>query len=281
MAIDRLMLEALQRSDLLVGLGLDPVELDKTWHADAPIVWLLQSLGATGAYPSSAVLPGRHRPVLECLLAEDPPREWEGSFDDVRERRRQIAQGKGSARLPGVSPLSIVRVLAAALPSETIVTTDVGSHKYIFGQFWPSRHPDTFWMSNGLSGMGYGLPASIGAKLARPDQPVLAVLGDGGFSMNSQELETAKRLGANIVVVVLADRSYSLIKLAQEARGLPSLAVDFERIDAVATASACGVRALRAENQAELAEAAREAQSSEDSLVIEVSVDPHSYKGLV
>jgi len=76
-------------------------------------------------------------------------------------------------------PGDIVRALADAVPAETIVTTDVGSHKYLFGQYWPSRHPETFWMSNGLSGMGYGLSAAFGAKLAKPDVPVLAAVGDG------------------------------------------------------------------------------------------------------
>ena len=70
--------------------------------------------------------------------------------------------------------------------------------------------------------MAYGLSAAIGAKLARPDVPVLAAVGDGGFSMNAQELETAERVGAPFITVVLEDGSYSLIKLAQENRKLPS-----------------------------------------------------------
>ena len=79
-------------------------------------------------------------------------------------------------------------------------------------------------MSNGLSGMAYGLSAAIGAKLARPDAPVLAAVGDGGFSMNAQELETAERVGAPFITVVLEDGSYSLIKISQagrEARTVP------------------------------------------------------------
>ena len=108
----------------------------------------------------------------------------------------------GTAGAPGTMwPGDIIRALADAMPSETIVTTDVGSHKYLFGQYWPSRHPETFWMSNGLSGMAYGLSAAIGAKLARPDVPVLAAVGDGGFSMNAQELETAERVGAPFITV--------------------------------------------------------------------------------
>jgi acetolactate synthase-1/2/3 large subunit len=103
-------------------------------------------------------------------------------------------------------PGDIIRALSGVLSPDIIVTTDVGSHKYLFGQFWPSRQPQTFWMSNGLSGMAYGLSAAIGAKLARPDAPVLAV-GDGGFSMNAQELETAER-GRAVCTIVLEDGSY-------------------------------------------------------------------------
>ena len=138
-------------------------------------------------------------------------------------------------------PGDIIRALSAAMPPETIVTTDVGSHKYLFGQFWPSRQPETFWMSNGLSGMAYGLSAAIGAKLARPDVPVLAAVGDGGFSMNAQELETAERVGAPFITVVLEDSSYSLIKLAQENRKLEPYRMDFGPIDTVKMAEACGV----------------------------------------
>src|SRR4029434_11272643 len=120
-----------------------------------------------------------------------------------------------------------VESLAAALPAETIVTTDVGSHKYLFGQYWPSRQPETFWMSNGLSGMAYGLSAAIGAKLARPNAPVLAAVGDGGFSMNAQELESAVRVGAPFITVVLEDGSYSLIKISQAGKKLPPYRTEF------------------------------------------------------
>ena len=177
-------------------------------------------------------------------------------------------------------PGDIVGALADALPSETIVTTDVGSHKYLFGQFWPSRHPETFWMSNGLSGMAYGLSAAIGARLARPDVPVLAAVGDGGFSMNAQELETARRAGAPFVTVVLEDGSYSLIKLAQEGRKLEPYRMDFDRIDTVQMAEACGVEGLRTTNPDELAAATRRAVTARRSLVVGIPVDYRDYRRL-
>jgi acetolactate synthase-1/2/3 large subunit len=177
-------------------------------------------------------------------------------------------------------PGDIVKALAAVLPPETIVTTDVGSHKYLFGQFWPSREPQTFWMSNGLSGMAYGLSAAIGAKLARPDAPVLAAVGDGGFSMNAQELETADRVGAPFVTVVLEDGSYSLIKLAQAGKKLDPYRVDFGPIDTVKMAEACGVEGLRTTNPDELASAAKRAVDRRRSLVIGVPVNDADYRRL-
>ena len=177
-------------------------------------------------------------------------------------------------------PGDIIQALAAALPPETIVTTDVGSHKYLFGQFWPSRQPETFWMSNGLSGMAYGLSAAIGAKLARPEVPVLAAVGDGGFSMNCQELETAERVGARFVTVVLEDGSYSLIKLAQEGKKLEPYRMDFGPIDTVKIAEACGVEGLRTTNPDELASATKRAVERQRSLVIGVPVSYVDYRRL-
>jgi acetolactate synthase-1/2/3 large subunit len=158
------------------------------------------------------------------------------------------------------------------------VTTDVGSHKYLFGQFWPSRQPETFWMSNGLSGMAYGLSAAIGAKLARPGVPVLAAVGDGGFSMNAQELESAERAGAPFITVVLEDCSYSLIKLAQEGKKLDRYRVDFRPIDTVKMAEACGVEGLRTTNPDELAAAAKRAVDQRRSLVVGIPVSDADYK---
>src|SRR5436305_11487115 len=112
-------------------------------------------------------------------------------------------------------------------------------------------------MSIGLSCMAYGLGAPIGAKLARPDVPVLAAVGDGGFSMNAQELETATRVGAAFITVVLEDGSYSLIKLSQQGKQLEPYRVEFGPIDTVRMAQACGVDALRTSNTDALASAAK------------------------
>jgi acetolactate synthase-1/2/3 large subunit len=185
-----------------------------------------------------------------------------------------------SAASNAMWPGDLIQALASATPSETVVTTDVGSHKYLFGQFWPSRSPETFWTSNGLSGMSYGLSAAIGAKLARPDVPVLAAVGDGGFSMNCQELESARRVGAPFITVVLEDRSYSLIRLYQENRKLEPHGTDFEPIDSVRIAEACGVRAVRSANPDEVADAVSGAVRQKTSMVVAVPIDYRDYQRL-
>lgn len=276
MAADDLMCDAIKSADLRIGLGLDPVEIDKLWHAELPIHWLLDAPNATGIMPAGAVLVD-HARLLDVLIADRAPATWSAPFSEFQQKRLGLLANRSAT--PGVMwPGDIVAALADALPRETIVTTDVGSHKYLFGQFWPSREPETFWMSNGLSGMGYGLSAAIGAKLARPDQPVLAAVGDGGFSMNAQELETAERVGAPFITVVLEDRSYSLIKLSQEGKKLDRYGVDFQPIDTVKMAEACGVEGLRTINPDELATAAKRAVDRRRSLVVGIPVDAADYK---
>jgi acetolactate synthase-1/2/3 large subunit len=287
MAADGLMCDALAASDLLVGFGLDPVEIDKTWHAELPIHWILEAPNVGSREPEGPghVILVNHAGLLDAF-GRTPPAVWKQPFGEVQRKRRdmllrpEVRDGQPAGHGGTMWPGDIVNALARAMPAETIVTTDVGSHKYLFGQFWPSRHPETFWMSNGLSGMAYGLSAAIGAKLARPEAPVLAALGDGGFSMNAQELETAERVGARFVTVVLEDDSYSLIKLAQEGKKLEPYRTDFGPIDTVKMAEACGVDALRTTNPDELSDAARQAVERRRSLVVAVPVDYVDYRRL-
>ena len=278
MAADGLMCDALAAADLLVGFGLDPVEIDKTWHAELPIHWILEAPNVGGRVPEGVELVD-HAQLLDAL-GPSPPAVWNDPFGEFQQTRQEMlrrpADHDGRTMWPG----DIVNALSRAMPAGTIVTTDVGSHKYLFGQFWPSRHPETFWMSNGLSGMAYGLSAAVGAKLARPDAPVLAAVGDGGFSMNAQELETAERVGARFLTVVLEDDSYSLIKLSQEGKRLAPYRTDFGPIDTVRMAEACGVEGVRTTDPEALSAAARRAVDRRQSLVIAVPVDYTDYRRL-
>lgn len=278
MAADGIMVDALKSADLLIGVGLDPVEIDKTWHAELDIQWVLEARNATGVVPDNVQLVD-HGQLLNALTGGPAPKNWGQPFAEFQKQRTDLLNGTAGAA-NAMWPGDIIRSLSDVMPPDTIVTTDVGSHKYLFGQYWPSRQPETFWMSNGLSGMAYGLSAAIGAKLARPDVPVLAAVGDGGFSMNAQELETAERVGAPFITIVLEDSTYSLIKLAQENRKLAPYRMDFNPIDNVKMAEACGVTAMRTSKPDELASAVKRAVQQGTSLVVAVPVHYADYRKL-
>jgi acetolactate synthase I/II/III large subunit len=276
MAADGVMVDALKAADLLIGVGLDPVEIDKTWHAELDIQWVLEARNATNVVPDGVSLVD-HAQLFEALAKTPAPKNWGSPFAEFQKKRIDLLTGTAGAANT-MWPGDIIRALSQVMPPQTIVTTDVGSHKYLFGQYWPSRLPETFWMSNGLSGMAYGLSAAIGAKLARPEVPVLAAVGDGGFSMNAQELETAERVGAPFITIVLEDHSYSLIKLAQENRKLEPYRMDFNPIDNVKMAEACGVAAIRTSNPDELGSAVKRAVEQGKSLVVAVPVHYGDYR---
>ena len=142
----------------------------------------------------------------------------------------------------------------------------------------PAYAPRTFFVSNGLSSMGYGLPAAIGLKLAHPERAVACVLGDGGFAMSVAELETAARLGLAFTVVILADEALQQIKAGQERKGFPVTGTTFGALDYRALATAFGADGVEARTLDECRAAFRDAARSTRVTLIAAHVDPAGYR---
>jgi acetolactate synthase-1/2/3 large subunit len=136
-------------------------------------------------------------------------------------------------------------------------------------------------MSNGLSGMGFGVPAAIAAQLANPDVAVLAVVGDGGMLMMIHDLALIRELDLPIIIVVLKDNSLSLIRVAQERRGYLPCGVDFTAPDFPAIAEAFGICGQRVATVAEAQTAVGNALRQRNSLVLEIPVSLREYYDLV
>jgi acetolactate synthase I/II/III large subunit len=136
-------------------------------------------------------------------------------------------------------------------------------------------------MSNGLSGMGFGIPAAIAAQLVSPGKPVLAVVGDGGMLMMLHDLALIRELKLPVIVVVLSDGSLSLIRLSEERRGLPPYGVDFQAPDFSGIAEAFGISGRRASNIAELRDSVTQALSQRRATVIDVPIDYSEYYQLI
>ena len=279
LAADAVVVNFLEQSDLLVGVGFEPVESDKIWHQTMRMVSIAPLTIASGAFKPALELVGDVTRSLTRLAERSyGPLAW--THGDERTFRDNLESALQGQTAPGdaLSPLAVTRCLRDLFPPETIVTTDVGSIKLLVSQAWRSTQPMTFLESNGLSAMGYGLPAAMAAKLARPDRPVLCTMGDGGFSMVFADIETCVRRHINFITVVYNDCALSLIEAAQEKRHYTNYGVRYGAVDFAAASAALGAWAKRVSTLDELAAAVREAQSIDRPAVIEVLIDPSEYR---
>ena len=282
LAADAVLLDFFSKADLLVGVGFEPVESDKLWHHTMKLVSIGPVSIAAGAFRLSLEVTGD---VVESLtkLAEHEfgPYQWSGddcvAFLAELEATLRPAAAPGS-RARGLSPYEVTRCLRDLFPPETIVTTDVGSIKLIVSQAWRSTRPLTFLESNGLSTMGYSLPAAMAATLLRPDTPVLCTIGDGGFSMVFADLETCVRHRIHFVTVVFNDSALSLIDVAQKRRGYPDCGVRYGMVDFAAASAALGAWSRRVNTMGELETAVKEARRHDGPSVVEVMIDPTEYR---
>lgn len=155
--------------------------------------------------------------------------------------RAELERGRHDDSYP-VKPQRLVADSRAALGREDVVLVDSGAVKMWMARLYPTYRPNTCLVSNGLSTMGFALPGALGVKLAAPQQKVLAVTGDGGFLMNSQEIETALREKIPVVILVWVDGSFGLIKWKMEMRLQRSSQVDFTNPDFVKYAESFGAK---------------------------------------
>ena len=281
-ASDVVLVEQLVRSDCLLGIGFDPVESGQEWHYNASHYNIANWSIARGPFQPRAECIGDVSHLLgrvseHCTTHPD----WsEGELTEIRSRVLQGMVPKSSMGPGGMSPLSVMNVLNDLLPRETVVATDVGAHKMLISQTWRASMPNGFLVTNGLSAMGYGLPSAICASLLNPDRPVAGVFGDGGFGMMVQELETAKRLKVNPLLIVLCDRSLAVIKIAQDMRQIPHRGVDFEPVDWAVVAAGFGVKGETAGDPAAVSDVVTEWLSAPKLTVLAVEIDPSLYAGL-
>src|SRR5438132_3696887 len=173
----------------------------------------------------------------------------------------------------GLTQQQVLAELRAALPEDALVTCDVGYNKAVSAQCWTALGPRTFFVSNGLSSMSYGLPAAIGLKLAHPDRQIACVLGDGGFAMTMAELETAVRLRLAMTVVVLVDDALSQIKAGQERKKFPVTGTTFGNLDYGEVAQGFGITAWDVRAPEPCRDALRKPSSDQPSLLV-AHLDP-------
>lgn len=283
MAGDTLFVELLRETDLMIGIGFDPVEAIRTFYTERPFLSMAQYSLADRQFAPALELVGDVGATLQSLQQEVRIQHTWRRQDLAAFRRRLLSfltPSVDSSEL-GLSPARVFGRLRTLTPRDTILSVDTGAHKLLIGQVWPSYHPLTYLVSHGLSTMGYALPASMAAKLEHPGRPAVAVMGDGGLAMVLADLETAARLRLPIVVVVLSDRSLYLIRMHQERKGFQAGGVDFGPIDFAGIASGFGARGIRATTWAEFDDAVTAGLNEDRPTVIEVPIDPTDYRQML
>ncbi len=268
----------LRSADLIVGLGYDTVEVEyEAWIGDTPLIQIdIEPVDVAASVKLAHQVSGDLQASLERLAAL-PPAANEWTKANLAEHRRafQAALRPACNSFTAHAAIDAVR---RALPREGLLAFDVGAHTHQIASQWTAHAPGTFHITNGWSSMGFALPGAIAAKLARPELPVVCLLGDGCFQMTCGEVATAKRLGITLPIVVLDDRWLALIKVKQIKRQFPLYGTELQAEDyREPPAHYFGVPALGVRSADALEAAVKAALAAPGPTVIEAVVDSDHY----
>lgn len=200
-------------------------------------------------------------------------------FDNMwyRPIRKQIISDINSYKLKQGDEFTVpgvLHILRGIMDAGDILISDVGSHKMWVGRNYPVYEPNSVLISNGLASMGIALPGGLAAKLARPEKKVVAVMGDGGFLMNSQEIETAKRIGVGYTIIVFNDNDYGLISWKQTSHTGATFGTKLSNPDFKKYAESFGIAAYAPKNLIELEDVLKKAVSSQELSLVEIPIQP-------
>ncbi len=268
---------AVAQADLIVVIGHDPIEKPPFIMMEGgPTVVHVNYYSAAmdRVYFPQEQFVGDIAGVFEDLAEELADFGFESEdFAKVRQIYLDyVAEGARDERFPMV-PARVVSDMRGVMPSDGFVCLDNGMYKLWFARHYAAHERNTLILDNALASMGAGLPSAMAVKLLYPERKVVAVCGDGGFMMNSQELETAVRMGLDLVVVILNDNGYGMIKWKQEDMGFEDFGLSFGNPDFVKYAETYGAKGYRVSAVAEFGELLERCLNEKGVHVIEVPVD--------
>lgn len=269
---------AIDKADLIINVGHDVVEKPPFFmeHDGKKVIHInfLSAVIDQVYFPQHSVVGDIASSVMKITEQIEKQPHWDFSYyqkvnDEVE---NHISKYFKDTRFP-MLPQRIVHLIRESLPEDGIVTLDNGVYKIWFARNYTCYQPNTLLLDNALATMGAGLPSAMAAKLIYPDKKVIAVCGDGGFMMNSQEIETAVREKLNIVVIILNDSAYGMIKWKQEGMGFENFGLDYKNPDFVKYAESYGAHGHRISNDAEFSQILETCLNSDGVHLIDCPVD--------
>ena len=271
--------DAIDRADLIIAIGHDTVEKPPFLMGQAAGGPKVIHVGYTSAHVEEVFYPDAELigDIGASVVALADRLEGRLSSDSVMAELRHNILGHINERAEDdrfpVIPQRLVHDVRAVLPEDGILCLDNGMYKIWFARNYRTHVANTLLLDNALATMGAGLPSAISAKLLNPERRVMALCGDGGFMMNSQELETAVRLKLDLVVVIVEDSAYGMIRWKQAVDGFPDFGMTFGNPDFVAYASSYGGHGHRIASTAELVPTLEAAFAKGGVHVVAVPVD--------
>ena len=264
------------RADVVICVGYDMVEYHPhLWNKEKSIRIIHVDMSPAEVdehYILECGVVGDINAALEGIAAEATPQAERNSHSLREAIVDELSAHENNDAFPLV-PQRIVLDIRKALNPEDIVVSDVGAHKMWMARMYQAERPNTCIISNGFASMGIGLPGAIAARLAYPERTAMTVTGDAGFMMNSQEIETALRLGVAIVILVWNDSQYGLIKWHQDRRFGRDTHIEFGNPDFVKYAESFGAKGYRVESADDLLPTIRQAIADDTVVLIDCPVD--------
>lgn len=241
---------AIDQADLIINVGHDTVEKPPFFMRPdgAKVIHVNFSSASVDPvyFPQIEVVGDIAHSLWELGMALEPMAHWDFShFHRIRDAlNAHISEMETDSRFP-MLPQRLVHEVREVMHDQDIIALDNGMYKIWFARNYPAYHPNSVLLDNALATMGAGLPSAMAAKMVYPSRRVLSVCGDGGFMMNSQEIETAIRLKLDLVVLILNDSGYGMIKWKQEHMTFKDFGLDFGNPDFVKYAESFGAHGHR------------------------------------
>ena len=269
--------ELLDEADCVLAVGFDVVELVKPWDYKKPLIWIANWSNHDPPIACDLDLIGNIAETLSGfgkLQAQSAP-----SWGAERVRRLREALSRRPLPKPAsgrILPQTFLASLRANTHDDVIVTTDVGSHKIFAALEWPARRPNRYFVSNGLSAMGFGLSSAIAAA-ERSRQAVVCITGDAGLAMVMGELGLLVERRLPVLIALMNDSALDLIRAAQLRRGRPAFGTEFLNPDYAYIAQAHGIAYRRAASTVECDAAIRMFFARKAPMLLDVMIDPIGY----
>ena len=269
---------AIDRADLIINVGHDVIEKPPFFMEEggSKVIHVNYfSAQVDEVYFPQVEVVGDIAGSVERLATQLKKMDnWDFNYFDrvKKEIERHVEERSQDARFP-VIPQHLVAQVRSAMPDDGIITLDNGVYKIWFARNYKAYSTNTILLDNALATMGAGLPSAMGAKMVHPDRKVMAICGDGGFMMNSQEMETAVRLKLDLVVLILRDNAYGMIKWKQAGMGFEDFGLDYGNPDFVKYAESYGAHGHRLESTEQLSVLLKNCLDAPGVHLFEVPVD--------